>query len=247
MHRKPSPKHFLIPFTLLAICLTIIIVGLTQIVSAPRATAERSQASHITFESNSMNIERDTAYIKEQTLLRESVKTVSATWPQTYIVQPGDYLAKIAGSFYNNENDWPFIYQANNLNSTVIYPDQKLTIPDPIGPIPDVTPPTPSPVAAAADPTSSSGGSGIYSAAELGALWVSVGGSPSEEGVAECIAEHESGGNPNAISPTNDYGLWQIHDDPAALNPIINAETAVSMSDNGTNWSPWTTAPDCGV
>ena len=61
------------------------------------------------------------------------------------------------------------------------------------------------------------------------------GGNPTDESFAACIAEHESGGNPGAISPTSDYGLWQEHDDPAALNPAISAKTAVQMSSDGTD------------
>ena len=61
---------------------------------------------------------------------------------------------------------------------------------------------------------------------------------------AASIAVAESGGNPNAISPTSDYGLWQIngsHGEQATLNPLGNAEAAVSISGNGSDWAPWTT------
>ena len=88
---------------------------------------------------------------------------------------------------------------------------------------------------------------GTYSYAALEQLWVQAGGNPAHEAFAACIAEHESGGNPGAISPTVDYGLWQEHDDPAALNPAVSARTAVQMSADGTNWSPWTTEPDCST
>ncbi len=85
-----------------------------------------------------------------------------------------------------------------------------------------------------------------YSFGALEHLWTAVGGSGSTASHAACIAEHESGGNPNAISPTNDWGLWQIHDGgPSMLNPAANAATAVRMSDNGRNWSAWTTAGMC--
>ncbi len=50
-----------------------------------------------------------------------------------------------------------------------------------------------------------------YSFGALEHLWMAVGGSGRTASHAACIAEHESGGNPNAISPTNDWGLWQIH------------------------------------
>jgi hypothetical protein len=54
----------------------------------------------------------------------------------------------------------------------------------------------------------------------------------------------ESGGNPGAISPTADYGLWQINASNgslATLNPAQNAQSAVDLSQDGTNWGPWTT------
>jgi hypothetical protein len=54
----------------------------------------------------------------------------------------------------------------------------------------------------------------------------------------------ESGGNPNAISPTDDFGLWQINGSNGALatlNPLQNAKSAIDLSGNGTNWGPWTT------
>jgi Lysozyme like domain len=88
---------------------------------------------------------------------------------------------------------------------------------------------------------------GDYSYAGLEAIWERNGGSAGTAAVAACIAEHESGGRASAESPTDDFGLWQIHGNPAALNPDTAARIAVQMSADGTNWSPWTTAPDCGV
>ena len=85
-----------------------------------------------------------------------------------------------------------------------------------------------------------------YSFGALEHIWMAVGGSGRTASHAACIAEHESGGNPNAISRTNDWGLWQIHNGgPRMLNPAANAATAVRMSDNGRNWSAWTTARMC--
>ena len=85
---------------------------------------------------------------------------------------------------------------------------------------------------------------GTYGCSRLEALWEQAGGSAGEAVMAASIAMAESGGNPSAISPTNDYGLWQInvsHGALATLNPIGNAEAAVSISGNGSNWDPWTT------
>ena len=85
---------------------------------------------------------------------------------------------------------------------------------------------------------------GTYSCSGLESLWEQAGGSAGEAVMAASIAMAESGGNPNAISPTNDYGLWQIngsHGAQATLNPLGNAEAAVSISGNGSSWDPWTT------
>jgi hypothetical protein len=83
-----------------------------------------------------------------------------------------------------------------------------------------------------------------YNCAALERLWISVGGNPSRAFMAAEIAMAESGGNPRAVSPTDDFGLWQIngsHGSMATLDPIGNARSAVSISANGTNWYPWTT------
>jgi hypothetical protein len=91
-----------------------------------------------------------------------------------------------------------------------------------------------------AAPTSS----GSYSCSGLESLWKEAGGSSGEAFMAAEIAMAESGGNPNAISPTDDFGLWQIngsHGSMATLNPLGNARSAVSISGNGSNWGAWTT------
>lgn len=98
----------------------------------------------------------------------------------------------------------------------------------------------------------------VYSAAQIGQFWLDEGGSSSTESDAICIAEHESGGNTNAISYTNDTGIWQINvaHDPGLSwvawvlymqNPLSNAHYAIMLSADGTTWSAWTTAPDCGL
>jgi hypothetical protein len=83
-----------------------------------------------------------------------------------------------------------------------------------------------------------------YSCSGLEALWKQAGGSAGEAVMAASIAMAESGGNPSAVSPTADYGLWQInasHGSQATLDPLANAQAAVSVSNDGTNWNPWTT------
>jgi|HubBroStandDraft_1064217.scaffolds.fasta_scaffold363637_1 Lysozyme like domain len=91
---------------------------------------------------------------------------------------------------------------------------------------------------------------GVYSYSGLEALWEQEGGSAATAATAACIAEHESSGNPAADNGI-DLGIWQI--DPGnfpgdnLLSATVNARDAVSLSDDGTNWSDWQTAPDCGV
>jgi len=82
-----------------------------------------------------------------------------------------------------------------------------------------------------------------YSVPQLEQLWISAGGDPSKACVAAAVAHAESGGNPNAISPTNDWGLWQINKDAhpslATLSSIGSAKAAITISNNGNNWAPW--------
>jgi LysM repeat protein len=85
---------------------------------------------------------------------------------------------------------------------------------------------------------------GIYSCSGLERLWEQAGGSPAHAFMAAEIAMAESSGNSNAISPTDDFGLWQINGSNgslATLNPLQNAKSAITLSDDGTNWGPWTT------
>ena len=85
---------------------------------------------------------------------------------------------------------------------------------------------------------------GTYSCLGLEQLWEQAGGNPADAFMAAEIAMAESGGNSNAISPTADYGLWQINASNgslATLNPLQNAQSAVALSGNGANWNPWTT------
>lgn len=116
------------------------------------------------------------------------------------------------------------------------------------------------PGAAAAASNSSSGGggegtgssgaeaSGSYTFSQLEQLWTSAGGNPQYRAIAAAIAMAESSGNPLATdhdsNGTVDRGLWQInstHGSLSTYNVMQNARAAVQISNNGTNWSPWTT------
>jgi LysM repeat protein len=85
---------------------------------------------------------------------------------------------------------------------------------------------------------------GSYSCSALEQEWEAAGGSAAHAFMAAEIAMAESGGNPNAVSPTDDFGLWQINGSNGALatlNAFQNAKSAIILSDDGTNWGPWTT------
>lgn len=87
--------------------------------------------------------------------------------------------------------------------------------------------------------------SGTLGCSGLETLWKSAGGNPGAAFTAAEIAMAESGGNQYAISPTNDYGYWQINGSHgpalATLNAYGNARAAIIISNNGTDWYPWTT------
>ena len=85
---------------------------------------------------------------------------------------------------------------------------------------------------------------GAYSCSGLEQLWEEAGGSSGTAFMAAEIAMAESGGNPNAVSPTDDFGLWQIngsHGSMATLDPLGNARAAVAISGGGSSWGAWTT------
>jgi soluble lytic murein transglycosylase-like protein len=73
---------------------------------------------------------------------------------------------------------------------------------------------------------------------------------PSQVANAMTIIKYESGGNPNALSQTNDRGLFQINavhikrvngDLSALFDPETNVKVAYAIwSEQG--WSPWSTA-----
>jgi hypothetical protein len=210
------------------------------------------------------------AAVTRPALLRHPVlhaRPPAVTWPQTYTVRPGDSLAAIAQRVYGHAGDWPWVWKTNKdrlAGGVMIMVGQKLKLTRISGPVPAppmIAAPEPrnpgtavgatsaQPVQQAPAPVPSPPpGGGILSAAQIGALWLQEGGSGAAEMTAECIAMHESGGNPNAVSPTSDDGLFQEHLRPDVLgNAALSTQVAIQMSGNGTNWSPWTTAASCGV
>jgi Lysozyme like domain/LysM domain len=160
---------------------------------------------------------------------------VTARSSEKYTVQPGDTLSSIAQSRCGS-TDWNGIYQQNRSvisNPDLIYSGERLVL--------DCS--EHATLTAAVHRDSITGGTLDCSGLEN--LWESAGGSHTEAFMAAEIAEAESGGNQYALSPTDDYGYWQINASHgpgmATFNAMGNARAAVAISDDGQDWDPWTT------
>jgi LysM repeat protein len=166
-----------------------------------------------------------------------------------YTVRSGDTLSRIAGYFCHNASRYHELAAANGIaNPNIIRAGQRLWLAcggsgRSSG---SVTSRTISGSSYAAGSAAIPATSSQYSFAGLERIWIAAGGSSGTAYHAACIAMHESTGRSWAISPTNDWGLWQIHaGGPAMLNAYANAQRAIAMSSNGTNWSQWTTRGMC--
>jgi LysM repeat protein len=171
---------------------------------------------------------------------------------RTYTVRSGDTLSSIAQRFYGNSADWAWLYHVNSAvvhNPNSIYVGQVLKIPaDPPANAAHYAPKHAKHAKTSSTATLTSSAtklSGKLSCSGLEALWEAAGGSHGEAFMAAEIAEAESGGNQYALSPTNDYGYWQINGSHgpamATFNPIGNAKAAIAISDDGRDWGAWTT------
>lgn len=87
-----------------------------------------------------------------------------------------------------------------------------------------------------------------YTYAQLEGLWIQYGGSPAAAPMAAAIAMAESGGGANSVNSNNDgstdRGLWQInsvHGSQSSFDIGTNVRAAINISNNGTNWKPWST------
>ena len=161
---------------------------------------------------------------------------------RTYTVRPGDTLSSIAQRFYGNPADWHWLYQANRSvvnNPNVIYPGEVLSVP--------YEPParsTASTPAGSGVLTSSAALSGTLGCPGLEELWEEAGGSDAQAVMAASIAMAESSGQQYATGAAGERGYWQINPDHGSLStydPLGNAKAAVIISDDGANWTPWTT------
>jgi LysM repeat protein len=183
-----------------------------------------------------------------------------------YTVRAGDTLSGIAERFYHNPNDWRWIYDANESairNPNMIYAGEVLLVPAhapgkhaaAYGPRHAKSAPR---HGASVSTTKMTSGhpsadpgrkrppalSGTLGCSGLEELWDEAGGNPDDAFMAAEIAMAESGGNQYALSPTDDYGYWQINIVNGALatfNALGNARSAVIISQDGTDWYPWTT------
>jgi LysM repeat protein len=168
---------------------------------------------------------------------------------RTYTVRSGDTLSSIAQRFYGNSADWAWLYHVNSSvvhNPNSIYVGEVLKIPaDPSADAAHYAPKHAKTSTTTTLTSSATKLSGTLNCSGLEALWEAAGGSHGEAFMAAEIAEAESGGNQYALSPTNDYGYWQINGSwgpaLATYSAIGNAKAAVHISEDGSNWSPWTT------
>jgi hypothetical protein len=170
--------------------------------------------------------------------------TVKQVLPSRYTVVKGDTLTKIAGELYGNPDDWGWIYHLNKIpDLNLIYVGQVLII----SPVPEgykLSEYLPIVVTAAVTKAQPVSLGGTLSCAGLQQLWDAAGGNPGDSFMAAEIAEAESGGRQYALSPTRDYGFWQINISNGALATFSaygNARAAITLSDDGRNWDAWTT------
>jgi LysM repeat protein len=166
---------------------------------------------------------------------------------RTYTVRPGDTLSSIAQRFYGNPADWTWLWHVNESvvrNPNSIYVGEVLKVPaDPPANAASYAPKHAK--TGTTLTTSATHLSGTLGCSGLEALWEAAGGSHAEAFMAAEIAMAESGGNQYALSPTDDYGYWQINASHgpamATFNAVGNAKAAIAISDDGTDWDPWTT------
>lgn len=189
----------------------------------------------------------------------------------TYTVRSGDTLSSISKRHYNNAADWPWLWHENSStvqNANVIYTGQHLKVPaDPPANASSMSwyqpkhaaPASTSPPQSSGSTRGSSGGStatetsakgsasglsGTLGCSGLEQLWDAAGGNPADAVLAASVAMAESSGMQFATGSAGEEGYWQINPVNGSLatyDPLGNARAAVSLSDNGTSWSAWTT------
>ena len=172
-----------------------------------------------------------------------------ATAARTYTVRSGDSLSRISEDYYGTSADWGSIYEANRSkisNPNDIYVGERLTIPARGSSSASAyTPRHAKSGAKSVVLTSKTSPSGTLGCTGLEELWEDAGGAHSDAFLAAEIAMAESGGRQYALSPTDDYGYWQINAShgpaEATFNALGNARAAIAISDDGSDWYAWTT------
>jgi LysM repeat protein len=202
------------------------------------ATAPQAQAA--------VSLSAKTTTVAEQ-VHTDAVVKHNQPATRTYRVRPGDTLSSIAKRFYGNAADWTWLWHVNSSvihNPDAIYVGEVLKIPS----HPPANAASYAPKHAKTGTTLASSAthlSGTLGCSGLEALWEAAGGSHAKAFMAAEIAMAESGGRQYALSPTNDYGYWQINGSHgpamATFDPIGNAKAAIAISRDGTDWYPWTT------
>lgn len=195
------------------------------------------------------------------------VRTVTrASTARRYVtVRSGDSLWRISQRVFGSGRVWPRFYAENKSvigrDPNMIVPGQHLraslaahgefgaTSAVVAAPAAHSAPasaapsdPVPAPQAAPADPPAVRVSvSGTLSCSGLAALWDAAGGNPAIAWLMAKIGMAESGGRQFAVSPTNDWGYWQIHGaGPAAFDPMTNAHDAISI-EGQQGLTAWTT------
>jgi LysM repeat protein len=206
------------------------------------ATAPQAQAA--------VSLSAKTTTVAEQ-VHTDAVVTHNQPATRTYTVRSGDTLSSIAQRIYGSSSYWAWLWHVNSSvvhNPDSIYVGEVLKIPsDPPANAASYKPKHAKTSTTTTTTLTSSATklSGKLGCSGLEALWEAAGGSHAEAFMAAEIAMAESGGNQYALSPTNDYGYWQINGSHgpamATFNPMGNAKAAIAISNNGHDWAAWTT------
>jgi LysM repeat protein len=196
--------------------------------------------------------------------------TVKPVKPRTYDVKAGDTLTSIARKIYGDHVNWLAFWQANAHrvhNPNFILPGQQLLTPavlpthitvkvrPPVAPVvlraavshAALRTPVTHPVAHAVAAEPVAHGTGVLTAAQVGAYWLEAGGPAADEAEAEAVAYCESGYNTAAYNPSGATGLWQILGAVLSGNlddPLTNARNAVAKFEaSGDTWAQWVCKP----
>jgi LysM repeat protein len=208
------------------------------LVAAPQAHA--AVGHHTRAAAASVPAHTDAMVTRQQS----SGKTEKVATARRYTVERGDTLSSIAQRFYGSAADWNRLFQANKSvisNPNTIFPGQVLTLG---GQLPAASTAASSGHGGSTQVATTSMLSGTLSCSGLEALWEQAGGPASQAVTAASIAEAESGGQQFATGTVGERGYWQINPNHGSLStydPLGNAEAAVVISDDGANWTPWTT------